>query len=482
MNTSRPTCAFTVRRTLRPLVLSLLLLPVLASINSASAQEEHRLSIDQVIVSEESEQITALVSVLDPAGQPVLGLTTFNTAIDGAAVPPESVQPVLSQEAGIAVLLLIDVSGSMAGEPLAQAQAAASTFVQSLLPQDVAALATFAGAAPGEALFTTDRGALLAGISQLQTESETGTALYDTVVNGLAAAAGAPTARRAVVLLTDGQDSGGVSERSRTEALNAAATVGLPIYVIGLGPAADIDFLQTLAQQAGGTFYQAPTPADVPAIFDAIGATLRSQYALTLALPRGERAGRELLVRLDLEEATLAARATFQAPGAVTEAGEGGGLPAWLGAVAGAGVALLLGLVVGRWFIRRRRQRSPVAGGPGQDISLTTRSQESPPTPALKPGKLTVIAGPNAGASIRLTSDPVDLGSSPASGLQLDAADGSVAGTHARAWLQGKRLMVHHLAGGRQTLIGDKAIEWATLEPNDTIRIGPHVIAFAIET
>ena len=86
LSTSRPTCASTVRRSLRPLVLSLLLVPVLASMNAASAQEEHRLSIDQVIVSEDSKQITALVSVLDSAGQPLLGLTAFNAAIDGMIV------------------------------------------------------------------------------------------------------------------------------------------------------------------------------------------------------------------------------------------------------------------------------------------------------------------------------------------------------------------------------------------------------------
>jgi hypothetical protein len=412
----------------------------------------------------------------------MLGLTTFSADVDGTPVSLESVEAVVNDEAGIAVLLLIDVSGSMEGEPLAQARAAATAFVQGLLAQDVAAAVPFASRAPDEATFTGDRSTLLGGISSLDAEQEAGTALYDAVVNGLATVTGAPTARRAVVLLTDGRDSGGVSEHTRGDALLAAATTGLPIFAIGLGEDADVDFLRALAQEAGGGFYRAPAPSDVPAIFDAIGATLRSQYVLTLLLPPAGSAERELLVSLNLEGTTLTAQATFAAPVAIIDAGsESSRLPPWLWPALIL-TAVLLSAAAGATVVRWRLKRKPaLAGGPGENVSVSIRTPDSPEPASMPSGRLTVVAGPNAGASVRLATGPIEIGSDPACDLRLDPVDGSVASTHARAWLQRSGLMLHHLARGRETLVEEKPIEWATLESNDTLRIGPHIIAFAVD-
>jgi hypothetical protein len=48
-------------------------------------------------------------------------------------------------------------------------------------------------------------------------------------------------------------------------------------------------------------------------------------------------------------------------------------------------------------------------------------------------------------------------------------------------WLQNNRLMLHHLAREHQTLVAGRSVEWATLEPAETLQIGPHVIAFETE-
>jgi hypothetical protein len=94
-------------------------------------------------------------------------------------------------------------------------------------------------------------------------------------------------------------------------------------------------------------------------------------------------------------------------------------------------------------------------------------------------GRLTVIGGPNQGASIALTAEPVDIGSAPSCDLRLDGVDGTGL-RHARVWLQNDRFVLHHLARGMTTLVGDQPVEWATLEGNDTLRIGPHVLAIEI--
>ena len=95
-------------------------------------------------------------------------------------------------------------------------------------------------------------------------------------------------------------------------------------------------------------------------------------------------------------------------------------------------------------------------------------------------GRLIVVEGPNTGVEVSLADGAIVIGSGKDSGLRLDGSDGSVAGTHARVWIKGDQLMLHHVARRRQTLVGERAVEWATLRPLDTLRIGPHLISFSI--
>ncbi len=451
--------------------------------HAASAEEGARFSIDQVIVAQDSDSITALVSVLDATGRPVLGLTSFEASVDGASVPLTAVGPVLNADRGIAVLLLLDVSGSMAGEPLAQAKAAAKTFVQGLLERDVAAVATFAHQAPDSVVFTTDRGVLLGRITATETDPNGGTALYDAIVGGLnAEVSRAPTDRRALVLLTDGQDLGGVSEHTRDDALAAAETSGIPIFAIGVGQDADVALLDMLAQKAGGGFYAAPTPADVPAIFDIIGMTLRSQYSLELALPPGASSRRELTVSVDVDGERRTARASFEVPTTAGNAGDTGGRLAVPIGVAFVGLLAVVVVAVGAVFVRRRvRNRGALTGGRGAHASVPSRTGDSLERAAALSGRLTVVAGPHAGTSVSLAAGPVDIGSDPVCTLRLNGADNAVSRTHARVWLHSDRLMLHHLARDHETLVQGRPVEWATLEPQDTLQIGPHVIEFALD-
>ena len=454
----------------------------------ATAQETSRISIDQVIVQEQDGgEITALVSAVGD-GRPILGLTGFEVFVDGRAVQLESVRPVIDAEAAVAVLVLIDVSESMVGEPLDQARRAATLFVEGLGSNDSAAIVPFGNEAPQEAQFTNDREVLLVEIDSLEAEGRT--ALYASFVSALKIANGAPLPRRALILLTDGKDSGENIIYTRGDALRAAATSSLPIFAIGLGGNADLDFLRALVQDREGGFYHAPAPADVLDIFDAIGATLRSQYSLILRLPPSERTTRELLVRLELPETTLSAQTTFSVPDALivigddsaigddSVIGDDGGFPTLLAAGLGAiGILIAIALV----GILRRRSRVTVVGGHGAESGWALRPARHVQQPTAVGGTLKVVEGPNAGASIELGDGAVEIGSSATCGLKLDEAGGTVGGTHARVWLHGDRLMLHHLARQGQTFVADKAVEWATLDPRDSLRIGPHVIVFATD-
>src|SRR5690606_33451533 len=88
--------------------------------------------------------------------------------------------------------------------------------------------------------------------------------------------------RRAVILLSDGAEYGGISSAPRGAALEEALERGVPVYTIGLGYGFDRTYLQSLAQGTLAQFSESPTPEELLAIYNNLAATLRSQYVVTL--------------------------------------------------------------------------------------------------------------------------------------------------------------------------------------------------------
>lgn len=447
----------------------------------ALAQEAH-VSIDQVVVSESGDEAVAYVSALDEFSRPVQEVTDLTVSVDGQRVDPASVAVQASADAGIAIVLGIDASGSMGGEPLARAQEAAISFVGQLLANDEVGLAVFSGEPPAGVAFVTDRQAALDAISALAADGGNGTALYDAVATMIEGARAAPLQRRAILLLTDGNDTGDRSATSRDDVLDLARSAGVPFYAVGLGTAADEGFLRELAGVSSGRYFAASGAADIPAVFDAIATTLRGQVVVTFDMPEPGEAQRTLVLSLRVGETLYTAEATFQDRRLAPVAGDTGGRSL--------GPALLLGIaVVGGGLVafalvavalRRRRDRSPIAGGPGADPSLPMPEQAGQPAHAYVDGRLIVVSGPSKGASASLEGGPVTIGAEAGSALRLEALDGYVAPSHARAWLQGSRLMLHHIGGSGQTVVNEQPVEWATLEPGETLRIGSDVIAFQL--
>jgi predicted component of type VI protein secretion system len=74
----------------------------------------------------------------------------------------------------------------------------------------------------------------------------------------------------------------------------------------------------------------------------------------------------------------------------------------------------------------------------------------------------------------------VTLGTHAECSLRLVESDGDVAPKHVRIWRSGGRYMLHHLATAAVTVVAGQATDWAVLEPDDRITIGPHLIAFEV--
>ena len=105
-----------------------------------------------------------------------------------------------------------------------------------------------------------------------------GTGLYDTTLDAVRASRDAydPGSVNSVVLITDGEDdddAAGLELGALLDTLRAEADPARPVKVVGiaLGPEADLDALQQIADATGGAAYQALDPQDLQGVlFDAI--------------------------------------------------------------------------------------------------------------------------------------------------------------------------------------------------------------------
>ncbi len=468
------------------------LLAALLAALPAHAQPPITVDVTQVI-SNAYPDVTAVVSVQDATGAPVGGLAVSNfAASDGESpIAVASVQAAVNADVGLAVVLVMDTSGSMEGVPLSLTEEAAVRFVDSLLPKDGAIVIPFASDVGVPSPLTADKQALATTLRGLQAGGST--ALYDAVVAAAQAAKSAPLPRKVVVLLTDGQESGNRSAADMERSLGEAAGSGVPFFAIGVGNDVNVPYLQELARRSGGEFLAAPAPTDIPAVYDQIGIMLRSQYLVRLQFTAPSDGGTsELTLTVSAGNASASGASSFvrpgvaatetpgQAPQAVAgESGSGGPNPALIALASALGVLLLGGGVVG---VRRMRR----AGTPAAESGATASSRsytppplaawegESPPT-----ARLLVVDGPDKGKSVPLGEEPVTLGADADCTLTLANPDGRVGGHHARIWLREGHFMLHHLEGARfVTLVGEKQVSWAVLEDGDEIAVGPHRLRF----
>jgi VWFA-related protein len=313
----------------RPLLVAALI-ALVSMLQAMTAVGGGELAVDIASLdADQSGDVVAVVSVADASGRPVAGLTQENFAARtedtsggqaGSSIPVSQVTAAVNSDIGIGVVLAVDVSGSMAGDPLVQAQAAARSFVEGLAPIDSVALVTFSDDATPVLNFTIDKGAVIAALDSLQAVGNT--ALYQATSVSAFVAASAETQRKAVILLSDGLDFGNRSAVNRDDSLAHASTVGVPFFTIGLGSEIDRAYLEALAQGTGGRFLETPTPQGLSDLYQSIGEFLRSQYVVTLSpgsLDRTQPLALEIEVRLG--EASGQASETLpalEAPAAAT--------------------------------------------------------------------------------------------------------------------------------------------------------------------
>ncbi|MEK6334095.1 MAG: VWA domain-containing protein [Acidobacteriota bacterium] len=220
----------------------------------------------------------------------------------------------------LAIAFLIDVSGSEE-RTLPDEKAAARTFIENVIRsnKDQVAIIPFEGYAHLEQPLTRDMLAIYRALERVEVAypaymgsappmsgiasgpgtvappGEGSTAIWDSIFltcrSVLARSPG--QRRRAIILLTDGQDSS--SRVERASAINQAIAIDAVIYAIGIGDSkyagVDKGALREVAERTGGRAFFPKKQDDLRVAFAEIEQELRSQYLLAYTSTNKNRDG-----------------------------------------------------------------------------------------------------------------------------------------------------------------------------------------------
>ncbi|MBO4206236.1 type II secretion system F family protein [Micromonospora echinofusca] len=218
-------------------------------------------------------------AVLDPS---TVTVTVGDTALPADAVAVSRSEGKLPPRA---LMVVLDVSGSVAGERLAAARAAARALATAL-PADVRLGLVAVTGTPAVLLAPTDdRDAFTAALDRLDARGDT--ALYDGVLLGADTLTGAgfgPDSDRRILVLSDGADTASQIPLSRLTGTLAAAGVPTDVVAFRAAPAG-LANLRTISRATGGNLLTAATSTALTNTFRAAAATFSLVLAVEARVP-----------------------------------------------------------------------------------------------------------------------------------------------------------------------------------------------------
>jgi len=180
--------------------------------------------------------------------------------------------PDQDRRAALKLALVIDRSGSMAGDKLAVTKACAAYLVRRLTPPDELAIVAYDDAvdlvAPLAPVHTESLLSAIAAIGPGGSTNLSGGWLKGLEVLKVSGEASADDTTRRVLLLTDGQANAGITESAALVSMATSARgAGVGTTTIGFGDHFAEELLTDMGDAGGGNAHFAPTPDAAPAIF-----------------------------------------------------------------------------------------------------------------------------------------------------------------------------------------------------------------------
>jgi VWFA-related protein len=205
----------------------------------------------------------------------------------------------------ISIALLLDASASMTHSMKHVSKAAADFVEKALKEGDRCSVTAIQDVPRRKQPLTADREGIANAVTGIVPDGRT--ALYDAVVSAIRELREEKN-RRAMVILTDGSDTG--SNYSYDDAQKMAREAGIPIYFIayeGNAESRDLERLRFLAGETGG-FVATATQQNLMAKYEAIEKDLRAQFAIKYQVSDFGKSNQYRRVRVVLDSPTMTAR------------------------------------------------------------------------------------------------------------------------------------------------------------------------------
>jgi VWFA-related protein len=283
----------------------------------------------------ETRLVNLNVKAMDNAGQPLtdLKMEDFVVSEDGVKQDVAHFKPV---NAPVNVIMLLDMSGSTKPKRKAMAEAARK-FIDALPAQDRIAFVAFTRRYRALSDFTTDKEGLKKVVEQIK-GFDGGTAFYDSMWQALDDLDKISDARKAVVVLTDGEDESLVGEGKTThtfdDLLDRASEEDVTIYPIYFSAHSHYDKigvlfgggggltgandnrriarkqLDSLAERTGGEVFSAQREEDLEGAYKRVAGELHTLYSLAYSPDNPKHNGefRKVSVKLNRDGAVAKTR------------------------------------------------------------------------------------------------------------------------------------------------------------------------------
>lgn len=237
---------------------------------------------EEAVVRLGTELVTLTVTVTDSYGRLVKGLQKEHFEVFDDKVK-QNIEFFSAEDAPVSVAFIYDRSGSMR-ERMNRSLASLRQFISISHQRDEYCLVTFNSSARLNSDFT--RNADQLANSLIMTDAKGSTALYDAVYIGLEKARKGTNSKKAVVILSDGQDNN--SRYSYKDVKKFAKESDVMIYAIGIVNTysfEDIDrqgqeILEELALLTGGRSFFPRSDPEIHEAITRIATELRCQYSL----------------------------------------------------------------------------------------------------------------------------------------------------------------------------------------------------------
>jgi len=253
---------------------------------SQTPKEQKKLGteLDDRSIVTNTDLITLTVTVTDTYGRYVSGLNKSAFAVFDNKLQQE-ITHFSDDDSPVSVGVIFDVSGSMSGDKVKRARDALSKFIQTSHDSDEYFLIAFNSRAQLLLDRTRDGDSILNKLTFVETKSQT--ALYDACYLGVEKVQRGAHPKRALLLISDGQDND--SRYTFNELRKLLKESDVTLYAVGILSGSDAGsamgmegqgILDELAGVSGGKAFFPRSAAEMDDIFEQIALELRHQYSI----------------------------------------------------------------------------------------------------------------------------------------------------------------------------------------------------------